>query len=144
MSAWNWSLLGDTERAERDVADATARAEAIDSNNREYARTYASWVGTLVATLARDVVATRDRAEHGISSARGDGDGAVFVPLLSVHLGWANALAGDLDPGASVLLDATGALPPSNTGSWRHVLSALLADAHAAHRPVHRGALRRR
>ena len=133
MSAWNWVLLDDIERAERDLAHASRHAESIDSSNRPFARTYACWAATLVATLARDVEATRQRAEHGLAKAREDGGGAVFVPLLSVHLGWANALAGDFDSGATELVDATSALPATRTGSWRHVLSALLADAHLAH-----------
>jgi hypothetical protein len=133
MSAWNWVLLDDIERAERDLAHASRHAESIDSSNGPFARTYACWAATLVATLARDVEATRQRAEHGLAEAREDGGGAAFAPLLSVHLGWANALAGDFESGATELVDATRALPATRTGSWRHVLSALLADAHLAH-----------
>ncbi len=129
MSAWNWALLDDADRAERDVHLALEWAAAVDGDVRNYVSTYALWVAALVAMLRRDLVKTRRRCREGLAQASAGG-GAELVPFLSAHLGWVRALDGELDGGTGQLLDSALAVPASGTGSWRHVFSTLLADAH--------------
>ena len=97
---------------------------------RGYVSTYAMWVAALIATLRRDLVATRERCEAGIAAAAAGG-GTVLAPFMSAHLGWAMAIDGDA-AGIERLVDAVAAVPASGTGSWRHVLSALVADAYVS------------
>ncbi len=132
FSAWNWSLLGRDDRAEREAQTAIDLAGAVAKATNCYALVFATWIGALVAALRRDVETTRRRCEQGIALATADGYGLEFVPFMAAHAGWAEGVAGDVDAGHAEIVAA--AADASDARMWGHVFSALLADIHVIHR----------
>ena len=130
MSAWCAVLAGDDDRADEDLRQAQARAAAAASQGNGYPSAYASWAASLVAIVGRDVDTARRRCEDGIANAMATGNGTMFVPFLSAQLGWAEAMAGDLESGVAQLQGGMGAIQAAEADAWQHVFHALLADAH--------------
>jgi predicted ATPase len=125
FSAWNWWLLGEDDRAEEVVAEAVTVARA--AGDHTYAMTFALWFAALIATLRKDVDATRRRADEGIAQATAGGYG-MFIPFMVVSRGWSIAAAGDVESGTSEMRDAGDAVKSSGAGIMRHVFPGFLAD----------------
>ena len=130
FSAWNWSLLGDQDRAKRSALDAIDLASGVAERTNTYALTFAFWVASLVAMMQGDVVSTRRCCEEGISIANAGGFGMEFVPFMTAHTGWVEAVSGDFDTGVAEIVAGASAVRASGATMWQHVFAVLLADAH--------------
>ena len=129
FSAWNWSLLGDQDRAKRSALDAIDLASGVADRTNTYPLTFAYWVASLVAMVQRDIVSTRRCCEEGITLANARGYGMEFVPFMTADAGWAEAVTGDFDTGVAEISAGASGVRASGARMWQHVFAALLADA---------------
>jgi predicted ATPase len=81
--------------------------------------------------LNRDLAAALALSDEGIALAVSSEHGMPLVPYMSAILGWAQALAGDVD---AVTAEAIGGSAQSASGTWAHFFSAMAADARLATR----------
>jgi adenylate cyclase len=130
MSAWCAALVGADDRADEELHRAQVCAAEAAATGNGYPQSYASWAASLVAIVGRDVATARRRCEDGIANAMASGNGMMFVPFLSAQLGWAEAVAGDLESGLAQLQAGTTAIQAAEADAWQHVFHALFADAH--------------
>jgi DNA-binding SARP family transcriptional activator len=126
ISALNWWLLGDDDRAEQDVSDAIEIAGRTGRHTWSTMVSY--WSGSTVSTLQRDAKTTVERCDEGIALAIAGGYG-LGVPYMGVDRGWAVAALGDVDAGTTQILEGAALAHAFGAVYMRPVFLGLHADA---------------
>jgi DNA-binding SARP family transcriptional activator len=126
ISALNWWLLGDDDRAEQDVRDAFEIAARTGRHTWSTMVSY--WSASTVSTLQRDAATTLERCDEGIGLAIAGGYG-LGVPYMGVNRGWAVAASGDVDAGIAQVVAGADLAHAFGAVYMRPVFLGLLVEA---------------
>jgi predicted ATPase/DNA-binding SARP family transcriptional activator len=124
--SWATTLLGNAEDGRLLSAEAVALAR---TRSRLHDVAFALFVEALCALLRRDADVARERADAAAALSAEQGF-RLFGAMTTMIGGWAAAVAGDPDAGATRIANGLDAFEATGAGMMRHFFLALLAEAH--------------
>jgi adenylate cyclase len=126
ISAVNWWLRGDEDRAEQEASDALEIA--LRTGRHTWSTMVSFWAASTVSLLRRDAATTFQRCDEGIALAIAGGYG-LGVPYMGANQGWAIAALGDVEAGTTQILERAALAQAFGAVYMRPLFLGMHADA---------------